>query len=137
MKGGKKMNKTLLISIIVIVIVIIAIIIAVLVMKYPMTANPTPSNPNPQPAQGGAQTHSVTISGFAFSPASLTIHVGDIVVWTNKDSAAHTVTSDSGTELSSSSISNEGTYSHKFTSAGTYSYHCTVHPSMHGIVTVV
>ena len=36
----------------------------------------------------------VNISGFAFSPASVTIAPGGTVTWTNLDATAHTVTSD-------------------------------------------
>lgn len=79
---------------------------------------------------------SVNIQSFAFSPADLTVNLGDTVVWTNKDSVAHTVTSDSGTELDSPQIPNGQTYSHKFATAGTFTYHCSLHPSMKGTITV-
>ncbi|MDO8528533.1 MAG: cupredoxin family copper-binding protein [Nanoarchaeota archaeon] len=78
----------------------------------------------------------VKISNFAFSPSTLTINVGGKVVWTNMDSAPHTVVSDSGNEISSSSLSNGGTYSHTFNTAGTYDYHCSIHPSMKGTIVV-
>jgi plastocyanin len=81
--------------------------------------------------------NTVAIQSFAFSPASLTVKAGDTVVWTNMDSAQHTVTSDSGSELNSALLANGQTYSHTFTTAGTYPYHCTVHASMHGTITVV
>ena len=85
---------------------------------------------------GGGQTHSVDINNFAFSPADLSIHAGDTVVWTNSDSAPHTITSDSGSEVSSSQLATGQTYSHTFSTAGTYAYHCTLHTSMKGTVTV-
>ena len=37
--------------------------------------------------------NAVAITGFAFSPAALTVKAGTTVTWTNKDSDAHTVTS--------------------------------------------
>jgi amicyanin len=82
------------------------------------------------------KTYSVDISGFAFSPSTLTIKSGDSVTWTNHDSTSHTVTSDTGSELSSQQIPNGETYSHTFNTAGTYSYHCSIHPSMKGKVIV-
>jgi amicyanin len=85
------------------------------------------------PPGGGAQ---VTIQNFAFSPASVTIKVGDTVTWTNKDSAAHTVTYDNGTTFASSSLATGATFSFTFTKAGTYPYHCGVHPNMKGTVVV-
>ena len=82
------------------------------------------------------QTFNVNIQNFAFSPSQLTVHLGDTVVWTNRDSTSHTVTSDSGNELGSSSIHTSGTYSHTFNQAGTFGYHCSIHPSMKATVTV-
>jgi plastocyanin len=64
-------------------------------------------------------TDSVTIQSFAFSPQNLTINVGDTVTWTNLDSVAHTVTSNTGSELNSSNLSQGQSYSHTFTTAGT------------------
>jgi len=82
------------------------------------------------------QGYSVEISGYAFKSASLTINVGDTVIWTNKDSIKHTITSDTGTELDSELLGNGETYSYTFNTAGTYNYHCTPHPSMKGTIVV-
>jgi plastocyanin len=99
------------------------------------TQTPPPSPPS-TPSQP-AKTYEVTIQGFAFSPFDLKINKGDTVIWTNKDSAPHTVTSDSGNELASDSLSNGQTYSHTFNQAGTFNYHCGVHLSMKARVEVV
>lgn len=72
----------------------------------------------------------VFIQGMAFSPATLTVTVGTTVKWTNKDAIAHTVTSDTGTVLNSGNVAANGTFSFMFMTAGTYSYHCAIHPSM-------
>ena len=80
-------------------------------------------------------THYIDIQGYAFSPSSITINVGDTIVWTNYDSASHTVTSNDGT-FDSGSISNGDTFSFTFTSAGTFNYYCAPHPNMTGSVTV-
>jgi amicyanin len=81
-------------------------------------------------------TVSVEIANFAFFPAEIKIKQGTTVIWTNKDSAPHTITSDSGSEISSPSLSNGGTYSHTFSQAGTFDYHCSIHLSMKGKVIV-
>ncbi|AJF62526.1 MAG: Blue (Type 1) copper protein [archaeon GW2011_AR20] len=78
----------------------------------------------------------VKITGFAFSPAELTVKVGDTVTWVNEDSVKHTVTSDSGSELSSPLFAKSETYSHTFNTPGTFAYHCNVHPDMTGKVIV-
>jgi plastocyanin len=80
-------------------------------------------------------TAHVTIQMFAFTPSNLTAHLGTLVVWTNKDSTAHTTTSDQGF-WGSPHIGTGGTYSRTFNQAGTYTYHCAIHPSMHGTVSV-
>lgn len=77
----------------------------------------------------GAGGQAVAIQSNSFNPASLTIKVGETVTWTNKDSYAHTVTSDNGA-FDSGSINNGATFSFTFKTAGTYSYHCSIHTSM-------
>ena len=87
------------------------------------------------PPTGGA-TYNIAISNFAFSPSAQTIRVGDTVVWKNNDPVAHSVTSDSGSELSSSDLSTGKTYSHTFNTPGVFTYHCGIHPRMEGQITV-
>jgi plastocyanin len=85
-----------------------------------------------QPSASGTQ---VTITGFAFAPATVTVKVGSTVTWTNDDSASHTVTADDGS-FDSGGFAKGATFSHTFTKPGTYPYHCTFHGSMQGTVTV-
>ena len=81
----------------------------------------------------------VAIRDFTFSPASVSIKVGTTVKWTNNGPSAHTTTSntgvwDSGTLSAPTSGgaygggSAGGSYQLVFTAAGTYGYHCTIHP---------
>jgi plastocyanin len=78
-------------------------------------------------------TASVSISGFAFNPGTLTVAAGTIVTWTNNDSMQHTVT---GGELDSQKLAQGQTYSHTFNTPGTIDYICTIHPSMKGKIIV-
>src|SRR3954469_19930774 len=55
----------------------------------------------------------VSISGFAFSPAALTVANGVTVTWTNMDAAAHTVTADDNS-FTSGTLNTGDTYMHKF-----------------------
>ncbi len=71
----------------------------------------------------------VFIQGFAFSPQTLTVPVNTTVKWTNKDGTTHTVTSNSGA-FDSGSLTDGSSYSFQFNTAGTYPYHCSIHPSM-------
>ncbi|OGJ16335.1 hypothetical protein A3K74_01950 [Candidatus Pacearchaeota archaeon RBG_13_33_26] len=92
--------------------------------------------PGAEEPETSPQTYDIELKGFAFSPSTLTIKAGDTVIWTNMDSASHTVTSDSGNELDSPGFGKDGTYTHKFDTAGTYTYHCSPHPSMKGTIIV-
>lgn len=94
-------------------------------------ANPGSSNDG-----GGQAPNTVDISNFAFSPQTITLAAGTEITWTNKDAAAHTVTSDDGNFPSSGNLSQGQTYKVTFSTAGTFPYHCTIHPSMTGTVIV-
>jgi plastocyanin len=100
------------------------------------TPTPTPHKPTPTPTPG--PTVVVTIitqsnGAFAFSPQTLSITAGTTVTWNNNTSAPHTVT---GSSFGSAAISPGGSYSFKFTQAGTFAYHCMFHPYMTGSVNV-
>lgn len=80
----------------------------------------------------------VTIAGFAFTPASVTIAAGESVVWTmGGDPEQHTVTPDVAGAFADSGILDSGqTFRARFDSPGTYPYHCQLHPFMKGTVVV-
>jgi len=82
-----------------------------------------------------AATQTVTIADFAFTPGTLTITEGDTVTWTNTDQVVHTVTSTTGA-FDSGDLAQDGTFSFTFTTAGTYDYFCTPHPTMTGQIVV-
>ena len=79
----------------------------------------------------------VTINGFAFMPASITVPVGTRVVWTNQQAQVpHTVTSDTAGVFDSGTLQTGMTFAFTFNQAGTFAYHCNIHPNMHGTVVV-
>jgi len=82
------------------------------------------------------RTYDIEIRGYSFNPSTIKIKVGDTIVWKNADSVSHTVTSDSGGELSSQYLSKGDTYTHTFTQKGTFPYHCIPHPYMKGTIIV-
>jgi plastocyanin len=82
----------------------------------------------------GAQDNEVKIQGYRFVPATVTVDVGGIVTWTNKDNAAHTATR-SG-DFDSGRLDWEDSWSRVFNTVGTFEYHCTYHPYMKGKVIV-
>jgi amicyanin len=92
---------------------------------------------------GNAQTAMIitdSSGSFAFSPASLTIKAGTTVTWKNTTAAAHTVTSDDGKTFDSGTsnpiTAQSGTFSFTFTTAGTFAYHCAIHPFMKATIIV-
>jgi len=73
----------------------------------------------------------------AFTPPSVTISAGHTVEWTFQDANPHTVTADDGSFTSpKTGLASGKTYSHTFGQAGTYNYHCFIHPQMLGTVVV-
>ena len=70
-----------------------------------------------------------------YSPHSIKVTLSSTVTWNNADSAAHTATASDGS-FDSGLLMSGKTFSHKFNTAGTFDYACTVHPWMKGTVTV-
>ena len=79
--------------------------------------------------------NAVSIINMSFSPATLTVAVGTTVTWTNNDNMTHTVTSDAS-GFDSGNITMGSKYSRVFSAAGTFTYHCTIHPTMKGTIIV-
>ena len=78
-----------------------------------------------------------TINGtFAFSPKTLKITVGTTVVWKNTTTVDHTATSNDGKTFDSGIIAPGGTFKFTFTKAGTFAYHCNIHPFMKATIIV-
>jgi plastocyanin len=77
-------------------------------------------------------------SDLTFTPPTVTIPVGRSVTWRNFDAIAHTSTSDAGVTpaWNSGNIAAGGQYVRTFTAAGSFAYHCNVHPGMTGTVVV-
>jgi plastocyanin len=86
------------------------------------------------PASAMAQTITVTVKNMQFTPAAVTVHVGDTVTWTNQDFVAHT-TSSRGGEWDIK-LAPGKTDSVVMETSGSFAYHCRFHPNMTGTVTV-
>src|SRR3954453_18951563 len=102
--------------------------------------SPTPT-PTPTPAPGGASAAvsipkgAEVLGNKAFAPDALDVSVGTTVTWTNTDSTSHTSTSDAS-GWNSGIVAPGGKFSFAFQNAGTFSYHCAIHPGMIGSVRV-
>lgn len=134
------------------IIIYIVLIIAIIVVVYffflsgngkPKEAVapvlPTVVSPNTIPIKTldeqvvTAKTYAVSIINFAFTPASLEINKGDMVIWVNKDGAPHQVVGDN---ISSPVMGKGESFSQTFDKAGIVNYHCSIHPNMKGLITV-
>jgi len=87
-------------------------------------------------AVGPLVVNDVTISGFAFSPANLTVNVGETVTWTNQDGTFHSTVSDTNV-WASNGLSMGESFSFTFTAEGVFPYHCNPHGFMTASITVV
>lgn len=108
---------------------------------------PMPGHEHSAPGGGGggvpvasplppvAGVHEVAIRNFAYTPASLSIRVGESVRWTNYDAAPHDAVAYSGNWKTPLLKVNESA-TQVFSTPGTYPYYCTVHPAMRGTVDV-
>lgn len=93
------------------------------------------SSSAPSAAASTVSGDAVSIANLSFEPAAITVSVGTTVTWTNTDSASHTVTADDGS-FKSDTLATGATFSQTFATAGTFAYHCSIHSSMTGTVTV-
>lgn len=85
------------------------------------------------PVNSGAKIVNITIANFAFNPANVSVNKGDTVKWINDDQVPHQI----AIMGSTSQVLNTGdSYSVTFDVAGSFDYHCNIHPSMTGNVTV-
>jgi plastocyanin len=100
-------------------------------------ATMAPETPMPAATTGGSGTPvEILIQSFAFSPDSVTVAAGTEVKWTNEDAPGHNVFSDDGTTIKSPTLNKGDSYSMVFNTPGTYTYYCSIHPSMKGTIVV-
>ncbi|HUL42739.1 MAG TPA: plastocyanin/azurin family copper-binding protein [Bacteroidota bacterium] len=108
---------------------------AVLTVIATMVAALIGCNNNPSNSYGGSSSGSppppntVVMSGYSFSPSSMTIKKGTTITWKNNDGAIHTSTSDSGV-WDTGDMPNGASKTTTFNTVGTFNYHCTYHQAM-------
>jgi plastocyanin len=104
----------------------------------PTTLNPPPPPPPPPLGVPG----SVTVNDSTFVPDTVSVSAGQDVVWTNMGTTTHNVTSDNAAFAGGNMApptgtgTPGGTITVTFGRAGTYLYHCALHPTMKGVVRV-
>jgi plastocyanin len=94
------------------------------------SVNPVSPTPAPGGGGGGGADVTISISNMSFAPASMTVKVGQSVAWHNADSVTHTATANSGA-FDTGAIASGGTSAAiVMNTAGTFPYHCSIHPEM-------
>jgi plastocyanin len=105
----------------------------------PTTNAPRASLPRseaPRPVRRQApRTVNARINGLAYIPSRIDITAGTTVQWKNNDPLIHTVTATDGS-FGSPQFGLDARYRHTFTTPGTYTYYCTLHPNMKATVVV-
>jgi plastocyanin len=81
-------------------------------------------------------TVSAGMANIAFNPASISASVGDVITWTNNDSAPHTATVRSDPTCTTDSLESGATGSIVFNTAGSYEFFCKIHPTMAGTIEI-
>ena len=109
----------------------------------PVASAAAPSAAAPSSAGGGAAcavstatpTVAAAMQNTAFSPSKIQAKVGDVIGFTNKDSIQHTATLDDGS-CTTDIVAGGATAALSFTAAGSYPFHCKIHPNMTGTIEV-
>lgn len=97
---------------------------------------PGESQSSPAPSGAASKSEKVQIVEFTYEPDPVVVQAGGKVIWQNEDTAPHTATADDGS-FDTGTIEQGKLGSETFKAAGTFAYHCAIHPTMHGTVEVV
>jgi len=95
----------------------------------------SPSTPTPTGTVVSIVSGSSNLTTTAYSPNPVSVSVGGTVTWMNNDNTAHTSTANGGA-FDSGTIAPGASFSRTFPAAGSFPYHCTLHPGMVGTVNV-
>ncbi|HEV7481750.1 MAG TPA: cupredoxin domain-containing protein [Solirubrobacterales bacterium] len=100
------------------------------------TATTGASGNDPAPSGEAERSAKVEIVEFTYGPDPVTVQAGGKAIWLNQDTAPHTATADDGS-FDTGVLERGKLKSETFKQAGTFTYHCEIHPTMHGTVKVV
>ncbi len=126
------MNNKILIGI-VLAIVVVGGLFYLTKSQYQPSQQPAMQQPTSQQPQTAVDQNTITIQNFAFNPGTLTVKQGTKVTWTNQDSAAHKIKSDT---FNSGSLNQGDKFEFTFSTKGSFDYSCSIHPSMTGKIVV-
>ena len=72
----------------------------------------------------------------SYAPNPVSMRLGQTIAWRNADSITHTATQDSGGFNTGSVAAGATSAATMMNTAGTFAYHCTIHPGMVGTINV-
>jgi plastocyanin len=80
-----------------------------------------------------------SLGDLAFDPNPFTESFANSaeVVWVNDDGVTHRLVSDVAGIFDSGNMSAGDDFTHTFAAAGTYPYHCSIHPTMVGSIVIM
>ncbi len=103
-------------------------------------AAPNPGNNGGNGGSNGSANVVIQIVGMnganSFNPANASVKVGQTVAWTNMDAITHDMRADDGSFDTGAIAPGQTSAPITFSSAGSIPYHCSIHPSMTGSLTV-
>jgi len=109
-------------------------LLAVLALACAVLAGCSSSGGPSGPTAAAAAKFVITIKDFGYTtPASVT--PGATIMVKNQDDTEHTVTADSGNAFDDHAPTGNSTFKAP-TKPGSYPFHCTFHPEMHGTLVV-
>ena len=115
---------------------------AVVAASCGSSSSPTSPSPSPGGGGGGGGTADVTITivgmngSQSFSPNPATVTAGQTVAWRNADSTTHTATANEGAFSTGNIGAGDTSALITMDAAGTFPYHCGLHPAMVGTLQV-
>jgi len=103
-------------------------------------SSPSPSSPSSPAAPTTSADVTINIQANngaqSFSPNPSTARVGQRVAWRNADAITHNATQDAAVFQTGNLSPGATSAPIMMNTAGTFAYHCTIHPGMVGTITV-
>ena len=113
----------------IVVVIIVVVVAGYFIYRGAYGYKTTSSSSSPT----AALANTIIAKNFAFSPSELTVSAGTEVTFQNDDSTTHTFTGDG---FESGNVSPGNSFKFTFNTAGTFNYHCSIHPMMTGKIIV-
>ncbi len=97
-----------------------------------VTTNPTPNLRE----QRSADVVRIGIRDRSFTPAEVSVTVGQKILWTNEEDEIHDVRATGGAQFASRTLKRDQSFEYTPAKAGVIRYRCTIHAGQTGQITV-